>query len=93
MAKSTRILRLPQIYGRGGKIPVSRTIFLDNYVYREGGDEFIPGTTVRRLRLAKLGERAVGGFEDEIDEIVEGLRAERDTTLVGTRERSKQQSA
>ena len=76
MAK--RMLRPQQIYGRNGRIPVGRTSFWDNIVFREGGDLHIPGTKVPRLRLAHIGVRAVAGFEDEVDAIVEGLRAHRD---------------
>jgi predicted DNA-binding transcriptional regulator AlpA len=61
------------------KLGVSRVTFYDNYVQRPGGDQFIPGTKVRRLRPAlKLGERARGFPDDEIDAVIEALRAERD---------------
>jgi hypothetical protein len=76
MAK--RMLRPKQIYGRAGRIPVERTSFWDNIVYHEGGDPFIPGTSVKRLKLTHIGPRAVAGFEDEVDAIVEGLRKQRD---------------
>jgi hypothetical protein len=78
MAK--KMLRPQQIYGRDRRIPVSKSNFWDNIVYREGGDPFIPGTneTVPRLRLAHLGVRSVAAFEDEVDAIVEGLRKHRD---------------
>jgi predicted DNA-binding transcriptional regulator AlpA len=60
------------------KLGVSRVHFYDNYV----GDGFIPGTRVRRLRPAlKLGERARGFPDDEIDAVIEALRAERDSKL------------
>jgi hypothetical protein len=78
MKHSTRVLRPKKIYGVGGKIEVGRTTFFDNYVHHEGGDEFIPGTEVRRLRLVSLGPRAVGAFEDEVDALIEALRAKRD---------------
>ncbi len=73
-----RIIRRNKIYGKDGSIPVGRTKFDEDYVYREGGPEFIPGTNVPRLRLANLGPRALGAFSDEVDAVVEGLRAERD---------------
>ena len=73
------ILRPKQIYGTAdGRIPVGRTKFFEDYVYRDGGEKFIPGTNVPRLRLANLGLRALGAFSDEVDAVVEGLRAERD---------------
>ena len=76
MAK--KMLRPQQIYGRNGRIPVSKTKFWDDIVYHEGGDPYIRGTSIPRLRLAHIGARAVAGFEDEIDAIVEGLRKHRD---------------
>jgi hypothetical protein len=73
-----RIIRRNKIYGKDGPIPVGRTKFDEDFVYRDGGEECIPGTNVSRLRLARLGPRALGAFDDEIDAVVEGLRAERD---------------
>jgi hypothetical protein len=76
---STNISRLPDIYGRGNRIPVGHTEFYKNYVYHPGGDEFIPGTNIPRLRLVALGKRSVGAFDDEVDQMVEALRALRDS--------------
>jgi hypothetical protein len=76
----SKILRPKKLYGLDGKFGVSKTVFWDDYVWREGGEEFIPGTKVPRLRLAKLNKRAVGAFEDEADRLIEALRAERDAT-------------
>lgn len=84
MKSSTAILRPKQIYGPGGKLPISRTAFFDNFVLHDEADPFIPGTKIRRLRLAKLGERAVGAFADEIEAIVEALRAARDASPLKT---------
>lgn len=77
---SKKMLRPTQIYGRGNPIPVGRTKFWGDYVYNQeiGGEQFIPGTSIPRLRLARIGERAVAGFEDEVDAVVELLRGERD---------------
>jgi hypothetical protein len=75
---SRRMLRPRKIYGPGNPIPVSRSSFYQNYVFQPGRSEFIPGTNVKRLRLAKISERAVAAFEDEIELLVEALRAERD---------------
>jgi hypothetical protein len=74
----TKILRLSQIYGRGNPLPVGKTKFFLDIVYRGGGDEFIPGTKVRRLRLANIGEHLPVAFEDEVYALAEALRAERD---------------
>ena len=83
MAKS--MSRVRSLYGpdgrTGGRLGVSRTYFFDSIVYRPGGDKFIPGTKVPRLRLAKIGERAVAAFDDEVDALIEALRAERDKSL------------
>jgi hypothetical protein len=76
--KSTRMLRPKSLYGKGSKFGVGKSFFYENYVLREGGDVFIPGTKLFRLRLVNLGKRAVAAFEDEADELIEGLRAQRD---------------
>ena len=43
--------------------------------------QFIPGTTIPRLRLTHLGEKVRVGFEDEIEALAEALRAARDAKL------------
>jgi hypothetical protein len=40
--------------------------------------QFIPGTNVPKLRLAHIGPRTVAGFDDEVAELIEALRRERD---------------
>jgi hypothetical protein len=82
---SKRILRVSQIYGPGNPIPVGATKFYEDFVYHEGGDEYVPGTNVPRLRLMNLGPRAKGGFEDDVDAVVEGLRAVRDAATPSSR--------
>jgi hypothetical protein len=77
---SKRILRPPQVYGTGSKLGVGRSLFYTDYVYH-GDEEFIPGTKVKRLRLVNLSTKARGVFEDEVDAVIEGLRAERDAVL------------
>jgi hypothetical protein len=79
----TKLMRLYEIYGRGNPIPVGHTKFYEDIVYREGGDEFIPGTDIPRLRLTNLSERVRVGFEDEVHAIAEALRARRDAKLAG----------
>jgi hypothetical protein len=74
----TTIMRPAEIYGPGNPIPVGSTTFYETYVYRPGGDEFIPGTAIPRLRFVKLGLRAVGAFSDEVFALVEALRIARD---------------
>jgi hypothetical protein len=77
----TRIPRSPQVFGPNGIIPVGHTKFHEDYRYREGGEKFIPGTKIPRLRHVKLGERAVGFYEDEVVAVAEALRRHRDSTL------------
>jgi predicted DNA-binding transcriptional regulator AlpA len=61
------------------KLGVSRSVFDEHYVERKGCDPIVPGTRkVPRLRRVKLGARAIGFFDDELDALVEALRAERD---------------
>jgi hypothetical protein len=61
---------------------VGRTAFYGGYILRPGGDPFIPGTKVPRLKPpVNLGPRAVGFPDDEVDATSEALRAERDSKL------------
>jgi hypothetical protein len=73
-----RLLRPNFVYGPGSKTGIGKTKFRDDYMYHEGGDEFIPGTRVRRLKPIPLGERAIGFAEDEVDALIEALRSARD---------------
>ena len=70
-----RILRPREAWQTLG---VGRTNFTDNYVYREGAGATVPGTNVPRLRPVPLGPRAVGFFNDEIQNLIEALRHHRD---------------
>ena len=78
MMTPKRALRLNQMYGPGNPFPIGKTKFNADIVYHEGGEEFIPGTNIPRLRLMKLGGRITIGFADEVEAIVEALRAARD---------------
>ena len=75
-----KLVRVNRIYGPGNPIPVGKTNFFENYVHNEAGDpvQLIPGTNVQKLRLAHIGPRTVAGFDDEVAELVEALRRERD---------------
>ena len=66
--------------GRPGRLAVSKTTFYDNYVYdrEKGGEQSIAGTTVPRLKLVNIGPKITVAIDDEVDEIVEALRRERD---------------
>jgi hypothetical protein len=74
----SRMLRIKNIYGPGNPIPVGRTKFYQDVVYREGGDKFLPGTNIPRLHLASLSDRVRVGFEDEVNALAEAIRKERD---------------
>jgi hypothetical protein len=76
----TKILRASSIYGRGNPLPVGKTSFFSNFVQRGDGHDHVPGTKVPRLRLVRIGLRSTGAFEDEVNALIEGLRAERDAT-------------
>jgi len=72
---SKRILRVTDIYGPNGRIPVKKSKFYEDFVYHPGGEENIPKTDIPRLRLIKLAGHATGGLEEHVDAIVEGLAA------------------
>jgi hypothetical protein len=77
---SLNMIRPSRLYGRTGKIGVGRTKFYQDIVYDrvKGGEQFVPGTSVPRLRLVRIGVKAVAAIDDEVDELIEGLRRERD---------------
>jgi len=80
----TKILRPAQLVRTkdgDGLLGIGHTKFAEDYVLRDAKKPFIPGTKVHRLRPMKIGERAVGFFEDEVLALIEGLRAHRDSTL------------
>jgi hypothetical protein len=72
------ILRPLKVFGQKGKISVGQTKFYADYVEHEGDDPYVPGTKIRRLRRIKLGPRAVGFLESEVDAFIEALAALRD---------------
>jgi hypothetical protein len=69
--------RANKLYGRNGRLGVGKTKFHEDFI-DNGGDPYIPGTRVRRLKPVRIGLRAMAFVDDEIDQLVEGLRAERD---------------
>ena len=77
---TVRLLRPSLLYGKHGRLGVGRTKFFEDYVHRNDGavEQFIAGTSVRRLKLVKIGQRAVAAISDEVDRLIEALRAERD---------------
>jgi hypothetical protein len=77
---SIRILRVKQICGPAGRLPVSKSKFYDDFVLHDPADPFIPGTQIKRTRPVKLAGNAAGFVEGEIDAINEALVSLRDAT-------------
>jgi len=50
-----------------------------DFVDYGNGDAVIAGTDIRRLKPVPLGARAIGFLSDEVDSLVEALRAHRDS--------------
>ena len=75
--KPRKILRRKEAMSRLG---CGHTKFHSDYVYREGGDENVPGTCVPRLRPLHLGPRNVGFLEHELDTLIDALAELRDAT-------------
>ncbi len=74
-AAPRRLVRLSDVYGRGGMLPVGRSTFYKDYIQ------------TGRVRLVPLGPRIRAVVEDEITEIVDEIIAERDNAerdIVGT---------
>jgi hypothetical protein len=90
---TTRLLRLDEIYGRGGRLPVGKTSFFEHYAFQEGGPgvQCVTGTTVPKLRLMRIAPRVVVATADEVDALVEALRAARDAGDTGTRRKLSKQ--
>jgi hypothetical protein len=78
MRTVTRARMMYKTRERSGRLPICKSLFFKNYVYHVGGPEFVPGTKVRRLRPVPLGEKISAFFDDEIDAMIEGLRAEQE---------------
>jgi hypothetical protein len=57
------------------RLAVGKTKFHQDIVAREGAGTTIPGTHVSRLKLVHIGPRASACFEDELDRLIEALRA------------------
>lgn len=72
--------RIERLKITAARIGVGTTKFYEDFVDKGGSDPFVPGTgnTVVRLRPVSLGKRAIGFFSDEVDDLIEGLRAFRD---------------
>jgi hypothetical protein len=76
---SIKILRgNGQSYGRGGRIPVSRSKFYEDFVLKDSTDPCIPGTTILRVRPVPLGGKCTGFVEHELDAVNAALVKARD---------------
>jgi hypothetical protein len=72
-----KFVRLKNLFGAGGAIPVGRSKFGQDYVLRDEADPFIPGTAgVRRLRLVQLGPRSFAAEEGDIAALLDALAAQ-----------------
>jgi hypothetical protein len=67
------------------KLGVSKSAFNDNFVQKPGGTAIVSGTKgVRRLRPLMINKTVRGFVDDEIDELIQAMAAERDAEpLVG----------
>ena len=74
------IIRKPALRARLG---LGKTLLEENFILHDPADPWVPGTnnSVPRLRKVQLGARAVGFFDDEVDVVVEAMRARRDAKL------------
>jgi hypothetical protein len=66
---------------REGLLPFGRSYTYANLIHHSDDDPYVPGTKVRRLKLLHLSATAKAVFDDEVDELVEGLRQHRDQQL------------
>jgi hypothetical protein len=68
-----KILRPAEIKQRLG---VGSTKFYVDYVLRDDGDPYIPNTTIPRLKMFPIGERASGALESDVDGLIEALASQ-----------------
>jgi hypothetical protein len=65
------------------RLGIGKSAFFANFVYRPGGPEFVEGTrAVPRLRPVPITGRIDGFVDVEIDEVIQGIRDERDAGLL-----------
>jgi hypothetical protein len=67
------ISRANDVYGRGNWLPVGRSKFFEDFVEHAKSGPYVPGTTIPRLKAVPLGQRAIGFFDDKIEELIEAL--------------------
>lgn len=73
-----KILRPKKCYGEDGKTGAGKTKFWEDFVLHDEADPYVPGTKVKRLRRVRLGPKAVGFVEGDVDRLIVGLAAEGD---------------
>ena len=83
---SKRLVRRHEAIKRLG---IGKTKFHSDIVERPGASENIPGTDVPRLRLVHLGPRISAAIEDELEDVIEGLRAARGAKPPDVREEGR----
>jgi hypothetical protein len=71
-----RIFRFSKLYGSDGLLGVGRSKFFADFILRSEADRKIPGTSIDRLSVLRLGRRARGVSEDEVARVIEGLKVE-----------------
>jgi hypothetical protein len=56
-----------------GELGIGKDKFWKDYVYHAGGDEFVPGTNVPRLKPINLGPNSTGFYDSGVRALTEGL--------------------
>ena len=72
----SRIIRLGRLYdrrSRDGLLGVGRTKLFSDLLHREDDDPYIPGTTVRRMQTVRLGPKAIGVLDTEVQRVTSEL--------------------
>ena len=72
----SQIIRLERPYnrrGRDGLLGVGRTKLFSDLLFRDHGDPYIPGTSVRRMQTVRLGPKAVGVADTELQRVTREL--------------------
>lgn len=64
---------------REGILPFGCSYVYENLILHSDTDPYVPGTKVHRLKLLRLSATAAAAFSDEVDALIEGLRAHRDS--------------
>ena len=89
MAGITRVNLLYNTKDRPGRLGLGRTAFYQNIVLKSADDPLIPGTDVPRLALVQLALNVSAAFNDEIDELEEGLKRWRDGKPLAERDAAR----